>query len=85
MFDRFPIGATVDDMKNLEDKDLRSVSAGLTQASASHGFGRLYWQGYPLIESFLARGFGTGVRHRGAAVAIQVVNSTTYTLPVIEL
>lgn len=44
-----------------------------------------HWQGYPLIESFLARGFGTGVRHRGAAVAVQIANGLVYTPPVIEL
>lgn len=44
-----------------------------------------HWQGYPLQDSFLARGFGTGVRHRGAAVAIKIVASTTYAPPVIAL
>ncbi|KZS84789.1 hypothetical protein B4U45_16740 [Mycobacterium persicum] len=43
------------------------------------------WRGYPLQDSFLARGFGTGVRHRGAAVAIQIAASPTYAPPVIEL
>lgn len=41
--------------------------------------------GYPLQDAFLARGFGTGVRHRGAAVAIRVAASTSYVPPVIEL
>jgi hypothetical protein len=36
---------------------------------------------YPLIDSFWVRGFGTGVRHRGAAAVLQVVNSATYTVP----
>lgn len=36
---------------------------------------------YPLIESFFSRGFGTGVRHRGAAVALQITASATYTAP----
>lgn len=40
-------------------------------------------QGYPIIESYLLRGFGTGVRHRGAAVAIQITSGSTYTPPVI--
>jgi hypothetical protein len=38
---------------------------------------------YPLQESFLARSFGVGVRHRGAAVAIQITAGSTYTPPVI--
>ena len=38
---------------------------------------------YPLTESFLARSFCVGVRHRGAAVAIQITGSSTYTPPVI--
>lgn len=38
---------------------------------------------YPIVESFLARTCGTGVRHRGAAVAIQITNNPVYTAPVI--
>lgn len=38
---------------------------------------------YPLQESFLARSFGTGVRHRGAAVALQITENASYTPPVI--
>jgi hypothetical protein len=37
--------------------------------------------GYPLINSFYARCMGTGVRHRGAAVAIQVTAGATYSKP----
>jgi hypothetical protein len=36
---------------------------------------------YPLIDSFYQRGFGTGVRHRGAGAVMQIVNSATYTVP----
>lgn len=38
---------------------------------------------YPLIDSFYQRGFGTGVRHRGAAVVMKVTagGDTTYTVP----
>lgn len=36
---------------------------------------------YPLIDSFYQRGFGTGIRQRGGAIVMQVVNSTTYTAP----
>jgi hypothetical protein len=36
---------------------------------------------YPITESFSTRGFGVGVRQRGAAVAIQVTTGSTYTPP----
>ena len=39
---------------------------------------------YPLQDSFYVRGFGVGVRHRGAAVVMQVTNSSTYTAPTIQ-
>jgi len=39
--------------------------------------------GYPLIESFYQRGFGTGIRHRGAGIVAQVSASATYTVPAI--
>jgi hypothetical protein len=36
---------------------------------------------YPLTDSFFRRGFGTGVRQRGAGFLVQVTNSATYTVP----
>lgn len=36
---------------------------------------------YPLIDSFFARGFGVGVRHRGAAAVCQVTTNSSYTPP----
>ena len=36
---------------------------------------------YPLIDSYYRRGFGTGVRHRGAGIVMQVTVSGTYTIP----
>lgn len=36
---------------------------------------------YPLIDSFYLRGFGTGVRHRGAAVVMQITPNAAYTAP----
>lgn len=36
---------------------------------------------YPLIDSYYVRGFGTGVRHRGASVVMQVKASGTYDIP----
>ena len=40
-----------------------------------------HWQGYPLQDSFFARGFGVGTRHRGAAVVCQITASPTYVAP----
>lgn len=39
------------------------------------------WQNYPLIESFAQRTFGVGVRHRSAAVCLQITADETYTAP----
>jgi hypothetical protein len=36
---------------------------------------------YPLIDSYYRRGFGTGVRHRGAGVVMQVTTNGTYAIP----
>lgn len=36
---------------------------------------------YPLIDSYYVRGFGTGVRHRGAGVVMQITTGSTYTAP----
>lgn len=36
---------------------------------------------YPLIDSFYRRGFGTGIRQRGAGVVMQVTANATYTIP----
>lgn len=36
---------------------------------------------YPLIDSYYNRGFGTGVRHRGAGVVMQIKASGTYDVP----
>lgn len=36
---------------------------------------------YPIQESFFARGFGVGSRHRGAAVVCQITESANYTAP----
>lgn len=38
---------------------------------------------YPLTDSFYRRGFGTGIRQRGAGFLVQVTNSATYTVPAI--
>lgn len=36
---------------------------------------------YPLVDSFYTRGFGVGVRHRGAAAVMQIKASGTYDIP----
>lgn len=38
---------------------------------------------YPLIESYYTRGFGTGVRKRGAGAIMQISASGTYTAPAV--
>lgn len=38
-------------------------------------------QGYPLVDSYYARGFGTGVRQRGGAVVTQFKASGAYDIP----
>lgn len=40
--------------------------------------------GYPLIDAFYQRSFGVGVRHRGAAVAMQIKASGSYEPPTIR-
>ena len=36
---------------------------------------------YPLIDSFYQRGFGTGIRHRGAGVVMEITADATYDIP----
>lgn len=36
---------------------------------------------YPLVDSFYTRGFGTGIRQRGAGFIVQVTNNASYTTP----
>lgn len=36
---------------------------------------------YPLIDSFYNRGFGTGIKYRGAGAILQVTSSSTYSVP----
>jgi len=38
---------------------------------------------YPLMDSYYLRGFGVGVRNRGAAAVMQITASATYTAPTI--
>lgn len=36
---------------------------------------------YPLVDSYYLHGMGTGVRHRGAGVVMEIGNAGTYTIP----
>jgi hypothetical protein len=36
---------------------------------------------YPLIDSYWAVGFGTGVRHRGAGMVMEITANASYTVP----
>lgn len=36
---------------------------------------------YPLVDSFYQHGFGTGVRHRGAGIVMQITANAAYTTP----
>lgn len=36
---------------------------------------------YPLIDSYYRRGFGTGVRHRGAGIVMEITTDATYDIP----
>lgn len=36
---------------------------------------------YPLVDSYYRHGFGTGVRHRGAGVVMQIKSTGTYDIP----
>lgn len=68
------------------DSDINPVGVRQHVNASYHGLRHIpgHWQNYPLIESFFARGFGVGVRNRGAAVVVQVTESATYTAPVFE-
>ncbi|MFF8323304.1 hypothetical protein ACH49M_03270 [Rhodococcus qingshengii] len=63
--------------------DLNPVAFRQHTNTAYHGL-RLFpgtVPAYPLQESFFARQFGVGVRHRGAAVCAQITTGTTYSAP----
>jgi hypothetical protein len=66
------------------DSDLNPVGVRHHVNPAYQGLRHIPGNGpYPLQESFFARGFGTGVGHRGAAVAMQVTTSNTYVPPTV--
>jgi hypothetical protein len=66
------------------DSDLNPVGVRRHLNPAYQGLRHIPGNGpYPLQESFFARGFGVGVGHRGAAVAMQVTTNSTYAPPVV--
>jgi hypothetical protein len=67
------------------DSDMNPVGFRQHVNPAYQGLRHIPGRGpYPLQDSFYARGFGVGVRHRGAAVVMQVTESATYSPPTIE-
>lgn len=67
------------------DSDMNPVGFRQHANTAYHNLRHIPGRGpYPLTDSFYARAFGTGTRHRGAAVAMQVTTNPTYTPPTIK-
>lgn len=67
------------------DSDMNPVGFREHVNAAYHGLRHIPGRGpYPIQDSFYVRGFGVGVRHRGAAVVMQVTESSTYTPPTIK-
>lgn len=67
------------------DSDMNPVGFRQHVNRAYHGLRHIPGHGpYPLQDSFYARGFGVGVRHRGAAVVMQVTTNANYTPPTIQ-
>ena len=62
------------------DSDMNPVGMTEHVNTAYHGLRHIPGNGpYPVVNSFYARGFGVGVRHRGAPVAMQVTTNGSYT------
>jgi hypothetical protein len=67
------------------DSDMNPVGFRQHVNPAYQGLRHIPGRGpYPLQDSFYARGFGLGVRHRGAAVVMQVTTNANYTPPTIQ-
>lgn len=67
------------------DSDMNPVGFRQHANPAYQGLRHIPGHGpYPLQDSFYARGFGTGTRHRGAAVVMQVTTNANYTPPTIQ-
>ena len=64
------------------DADINPVALRSHTDPAYQGLLRIPGNGrYPLVESFFHRDVGAGIRHRSAAVAIQITASPTYSAP----
>lgn len=67
------------------DSEMNAIGVREHPNTAYQGLRHIPGRGpYPLTDSFYARGFGVGVRHRGAAVAMQITTNPTYTAPAIQ-
>lgn len=67
------------------DSDMNPVGFREHENTAYHGLRHIPDRGpYPLTDSFYARRFGVGVRHRGAVVAMQVTTNGSYAAPTIQ-
>lgn len=67
------------------DSDMNPVGLREHVNTAYHGLRHIPGRGpFPISESFYARAFGVGVRHRGAAAVMQVTTDATYTSPTIQ-
>lgn len=79
-----PVGYTVVLATMGPNSDLNPVGFREHVNPAYQGLRHIPGQGpYPLVDSFFARGFGVGTRHRGAAVVTQITTGSTYTPPVV--
>ncbi|OBK18591.1 hypothetical protein A5636_20290 [Mycobacterium asiaticum] len=67
------------------DSDMNPVGFRQHVNPAYQGLRHIPGRGpYPLQDSFYARGFGVGVRHRSAAVVMQITTNGSYTPPTIK-
>lgn len=69
-----------------ENSPLNAIAVREHENSLYRGFRTIPGNtpGYPLLESFYTRGFGVGVRRRGAAAVMQIKESGEYETPTIQ-
>jgi hypothetical protein len=64
------------------NSDLNPVAMREHTNTAYQGLRHIPGNGpYPIQDSFFVRSFGTGVRHRGAAIVCQITTGGTYNVP----
>lgn len=81
-----PIGWVAVVASNGPNSALNPVGVREHTNAAYRGFRVIPGNGpYPLVDSFCQRTFGTGIRHRGAAMALQITDDPTYTAPVFDV